>query len=71
MKIAIVKEVIDNINSGQNLMSAYRGYENRMLKEQLAAERKNVANKRISTGSVSENMANEESDPFLQGLLGK
>ena len=65
------KEVIDDINSGQNLMSAYRGYENRMLKEQLAAERKNVANKRISTGSVSENMANEESDPFLQGLLGK
>ena len=65
------KEVIDDINSGQNLMSAYRSYENRMLKEQLAAERKNVANKRISTGSVSENMANDESDPFLQGLLGK
>ena len=65
------KEVIDEINSGQNLMSAYRGYENRLLKDQLAAERKNISNKRTSTGSVSENAASDESDPFLQGFLGK
>ena len=65
------KEVIDDINSGQNLMSAYRGYENRLLRDQLAAERKNISNKRTSTGSVSENTASDESDPFLQGFLGK
>lgn len=51
--------VIDEINNGVNLLDAYARYENKTLKEQLAAlkegkeiEKQNADNEQASTGSV-------------------
>jgi len=64
-------EVIEAINAGESLMQAYRGYEIKLLKEQLAAERKNKANAVKSAGRLSANAKSDNGeDPFVQGLLG-
>lgn len=64
------KEVIDDINSGTSLMSAYRAYEISQLKTELSALRKNEENKSRSVGALNENNSNESGeDPFLTGLL--
>lgn len=63
-------EVIEDINNGEKLMSAYRAYENRQLKSELEALRKNDANKKKATGSVKDNSgAGESKDSFLKGLF--
>ncbi len=64
-------EVVERINGGERLMSAYHAYENKQLKAELAALRKNMTNKSKSVGSVAKNSANDTGgDPFLTGLLG-
>lgn len=64
------KEVIDDINSGTPLMSAYRAYEISQLKTELSALRKNEENKSRSVGALNENNSNDNGeDPFLTGLL--
>lgn len=65
-------EVIDRINAGETLMSAYHAYENAELKKTLATLRRNEGNKAKSVGSLSKTNAGDDGgDPFLAGLLGK
>ncbi len=64
-------DVIERINQGESLMSAYHAYENKQLKAEMAALRKNANNKRKAVGSVAKNSASDTGgDPFLAGLLG-
>ena len=66
------REVLERINAGETLMSAYHAYENAELKKTIATLRRNEGNKAKSVGKVSANNADDiGSDPFLAGLLGK
>jgi len=65
-------EVIDRINQGETLMSAYHAYENAELRKQVATLLRNQGNKAKSVGKVSVNNASDVGeDPFVQGLFGK
>lgn len=68
-------EVTAKFNQGENLTSAYRAYENEMLKTKLAnmeAEKKivnkNQTNKETALGSLEGDNTNTERDPFMDGL---
>lgn len=64
-------DVIDEINAGESLLSAYRAHENREMKNTINALRQNKSNEATSTGNLSNNNGAEGGgDPFLQGLLG-
>jgi hypothetical protein len=64
-------EVIDEINAGEPLLSAYRAYENKQMKDTIKALRQNKDNEAVATGNLSENKGSMEGgDPFLAGLLG-
>ena len=67
------QEVVDDINkNGETLLSAYRRYENKQLRAELAAARKNNSNRSKATGNLTDNAGSSTAgDPFLQGLLGK
>lgn len=65
------QDVIDEINAGESLLSAYRAHENREMKETITALRQNRYNEATSTGTLSNNSKQEGGgDPFLEGLLG-
>lgn len=65
-------EVIDRINAGETLMSAYHAYENAELRKTLATLRRNEGNRVKSVGKVTATIANDVGDdPFVQGLFGK
>lgn len=67
----IPDEVFDACNDGETLLSAYRAYENKLLREKLEAERKNQTNKQKAVGKLNENSSTPNGkDPFLAGLLG-
>lgn len=51
------KEVWDDVNKGNTLTNAYMKYENKQLKAQLAAERKNNENRAKTTGSQKSSAA--------------
>lgn len=64
-------EVVADINNGESLLSAYRAYENKQMRAEIAALRKNGENKKKAVGHVAENAGGTgEKDPFLKGLLG-
>lgn len=68
------QEVIDDIDMrGETLLSAYRSYENKQLRKELEAARTNTTNKSKSVGNITSNAGSStgDSDPFLEGLLGK
>lgn len=66
------QEVADDINNnGETLLSAYRRYENKQLRAELEAARKNNSNRAKATGTLTENAGDVNGDPFLAGLLGK
>lgn len=60
-------EVIQAIASGIRPLEAYRAYENRKLKNELAILKKSVENRQKSTGSLQGD-APEETDDFLVGF---
>ena len=60
-------EVAQAVAAGERPLSAYRSYENRRLKNELAALRKAEENKLKSTGSLQGD-APEEADDFLMGF---
>ena len=65
------QDVIDSINAGQTLRSAYHAYENKQLKQQLAALQKNTENKKKSVGNLTDNAGDVSGrDAFETGLLG-
>ena len=65
------QDVIDEINAGESLLSAYRAHENREMKETITALRQNRYNEATATGTLSNNSKQEGGgDPFLEGLLG-
>ena len=65
------QDVIDEINAGESLLSAYRAHENKEMKNTIATLRQNRTNESLSTGNLSDNSSSEAGgDPFLQGLLG-
>ena len=65
------QDVIDEINAGESLLSAYRAHENREMKDTITALRQNRYNEATSTGTLSNNSKQEGGgDPFLEGLLG-
>lgn len=65
------QDVIDEINAGESLLSAYRAHENKEMKNTINALRQNRYNESTSTGNLSNNSGPEGGgDPFLQGLLG-
>jgi hypothetical protein len=47
----IPQEVWANVSAGMSLLNAYQGYENRRLKAEIAAERKQSENRARTTGS--------------------
>lgn len=63
--------VIDDINAGIPPMEAYLKWEAKQLKTQLANKNTNAKNKANANGGLDSNNANQHSDPFLEGLLGK
>ena len=64
-------DVIDDINAGESLLSAYRAHENKEMKNTIATLRQNKSNESVATGNLSDNSSSEAGgDPFLQGLLG-
>lgn len=65
------QEVVDEINAGEPLLSAYRAYENKQMKDTIKALRQNNSNAAVATGNLSDNKGSMEGgDPFLAGLLG-
>ncbi|MCH4182989.1 MAG: hypothetical protein LKF48_07525 [Prevotella sp.] len=62
-------DVIEDINGGDSLMSAWRAHENRELKATLAAERKNAANRAKSVGSVNSNVGSTGVDDEMAYLI--
>lgn len=64
-------DVVDSINAGETLLSAYRAHENREMRKTIEALRQNKANESVATGGLSQNTASTDGgDPFLAGLLG-
>lgn len=63
----IPKEVWDDFNSGKSLVGAYAKYENKMLREQLAAAEQNNKNRERSTGSRDNAGAGKQKDAFDLG----
>lgn len=64
-------EVIDDINAGTKLETAYLRYQNRELQKRLSNSETNAKNKQKNIGSASDNMGGSgEEDPFLKGLFG-
>ncbi len=64
-------DVIDEINAGETLLSAYRAHENREMRNTIAALRQNKQNEATATGTLGNNAKPASSgDPFLDGLLG-
>jgi hypothetical protein len=68
---SLPQDVVDEINAGESLLSAYRAHENKEMKNTITALRQNRYNEATSTGSLSNNSKQEGGgDPFLEGLLG-
>ena len=64
-------DVVDSINAGETLLSAYRAHENREMRQTIEALRKNKENESVATGGLSQTTASTDcGDPFLAGLLG-
>lgn len=64
-------EVIQSISQGEDILSAYSRYENKLLRDRLNALEVNSKNRNKAVGTLTQNNSNEnETDPFLQGLLG-
>lgn len=61
-------EVAQAIRQGQKPLAAYQAYENRQLKAQLAAMKKNEENRQKTQGSLSGDGAAPEIDAFLSGF---
>lgn len=61
-------EVIEAIKGGEKPLSAYRAYENRQLKAQLAALRQNEENRKKTPGSLSGEGPAPDADAFLSGF---
>lgn len=64
-------EVIDDINSGASLETAWLRYQNSQLNTRVKNEALNKTNKQKNVGKVSSNVAESGGDSFLEGLLGK
>ena len=64
-------EVIDDINSGSSLETAWLRYQNTQLNTRVKNEALNKSNKAKSVGKVSDNVSTSDGDSFLEGLLGK
>lgn len=62
--------VIDDINAGADLETAYDRYLIDQLQGKLANKETNEKNKENATGKLSNNSSSDNSDPFLAGLLG-
>lgn len=62
----IPQQVWGAVNAGETLVSAYARYENRQLKLQLEAEKKNLENLRRGAGSRASAGAGEKTDPLDQ-----
>lgn len=62
------KEVLDMVEAGENVLSAYRAYENKQLKAELAAARQNAKNRETVVGSMQGDGKGEEPDDFLAGF---
>lgn len=63
----IPKEVWDAYHAGQSLVAAYSLYENKQLKERLAAKEQETKNRERSTGSRASAGAGKEKDAFDLG----
>lgn len=63
----IPKEVWDAYHGGQSLVAAYSLYENKQLKERLAAKEQETKNRERSTGSQASAGAGKEKDAFDLG----
>lgn len=63
----IPQEVWDAYHAGNSLVAAYSLYENRQLKEQLAAKDQEIKNRERSTGSRASAGAGKEKDAFDLG----
>lgn len=65
-------EVIKGIQSGESLLSAYRGYEIEQIRKENETLKLNNKNKDVSVGSLSASQTSiDEEDPFLAGLMSK
>jgi hypothetical protein len=64
-------EVIDEINSGASLETAYLRYQNTQLNTRLKNDSLNKANKQKNVGSITSDVSGTGKDPFLEGLFGK
>lgn len=66
------QEVLEYMVQGEDILSAYRAYENNLLRNRLAAQETNNKNKNKAVGNLtSNNSSDNESDYFLLGLIGK
>ncbi len=66
------QEVLEYMLQGEELLSAYRAYENDLLRNKLTAVETNEKNRQKAVGGLANDNAGEtENDPFLQGLFGK
>lgn len=64
-------DVIDDINSGTKLETAYLRWQTRELRNRVANNETNARNKSKNIGSASDNVGGTgEEDPFLKGLFG-
>ena len=66
----IPSEVWDGMGNGQELLSAFRAYENQQLKAQIKMYEQNQSNKLRAVGSVLSESQAAAPDAFLSGLLG-
>ena len=64
----IPKEVFEKVRAGEDIVSAYRAYENRKLREELAALKTEQKNRAASLGSVR-GAGEDEYDEFLEGFF--
>lgn len=65
------EEVLQYISQGEDLLSAYRAYEIKLMKDRLNAFEVNSRNKAKAIGNLTDDRKSETNDPFLDGLLGK
>lgn len=64
----IPQEVAERIAAGETPLNAYRSYENKRLKEELAAVKTNTANVQKAVGSVSDDAPQDTLDAFEAGF---
>lgn len=64
----IPKEVFEKVRAGEDIVSAYRAYENRKLREELEALKTEQKNRAASLGSAR-GAGEDEYDEFLEGFF--